>query len=340
MNSRPTISRRRFMASLAVGSLAAYGADAAAGAVLFAPAGAQPLAWREGLAPKRVAIVGDVQRTGMLEMLLLGRHQNDAERVAVLRAIAEEGPEMLLMLGDQVVTGDGRAWEYFDSIMTPVRRAGIPVHGMLGNHDYEGEKTPACIENFSQRFPHQRDRVHGLTRLGPVALLTVDSNFPSLSDRQVQEQVRRYAQTLAELDAAPDVRCVIVASHHPPYTNSSLHSGTDLKQVEEMFAAPFLRARKTRLYLSGHVHSYERFVAEGSGKTFVVSGGGGGPRRTVDITEHRPYRNDAYREGTLRPFHFMVMTVHDDRLAFEVRMLVQRGAWRFRTGDIFDVRFT
>lgn len=292
---------------------------------------ASPLCWSEGAAPRTIAIVGDTQRTGLLERGLLGRRQNDEERETVLRAIAGERPDMLLMLGDQVVAGDDSDWEYFDQIIAPVRAAEIPTMALLGNHDYDGEDPRRSVANFCERFPHQRGKIHGLVRLGDLALVTLDSNFDRLSERDIERSTRRYQLTLDTLDADPSVRTVIVASHHPPYTNSDLSGGADLARVEALFARPFHAARKTRLYLSGHVHSYERF--EIGGKTFVVSGGGGGPRREVDNGPDRPYHNDVYRQGRLRPFHYLLAHIDADRITLEVKMLRRGHRWAFDLGD-------
>jgi hypothetical protein len=57
---------------------------------------------------------------------------------------------------------------------------------------------------------------------------------------------------------------------------------------------------------------------------FVVSGGGGGPRRQCNTSPTRACKNDAYREGELRPFHFIRLTINDNSLQADVMMLRQR----------------
>ncbi len=326
-------NRREFLAALALTSL---GGCRGLLQGPIAPVADRPAcAWPNGLAPRRIAVVGDIQRTGFLEANVLGRRQNDAERVAVLNAIAKERPDMLLILGDQVVAGEDADWRYFDSIMTPIRSAGIPVRAMLGNHDYDADDVLVALENFRCRFPHQRAEAHGLTMLGDVALLTLDSNFERLHDRDIDRQARRYLLTLERLEEDPCVRMVIVASHHPPYTNSSLDGDAELVQTEQTFARAFRTSRKTRLYLSGHVHSYERFVKDG--KTFVVSGGGGGPRREVETGAGRHYTNDEFHGGRLRPFHYLMLTVGSDTIGVDVMMLPEGELSGFRVGDRFAV---
>lgn len=320
-----TLSRRQFLSALAMSSL---GASRVLSEIRTTSAPASACTWADNLNPKTIAIVGDVQRTSLAELSFMGRGQHDVEREAILNAIGDDKPDMLMMLGDQVVTGDDEAqWAYFDRCMKKINDGRVPVHSILGNHDY-GENRTRCMRNYGDRFPHLHGG-HTLVKLGSLALISLNSNFDQLRSSEIRQQEEEYATWLKELDADPNVRGVIVASHHPPYTNSDLGAN---REVVEMFAKPFLAARKTRMYLSGHVHTYERFVA--GDKTFIVSGGGGGPRRLVDNTSSRPFQNDAYRTGTLRPFHYIRLKVSDNELKGEVLMLQKE---KFRVGDRFAV---
>jgi len=320
-----TISRRQFLSTLAMSSL---GATRLLSEIRTSPVPAKACAWSDNLNPKMIAIVGDVQRTSLAELSFMGRGQYDAEREAILSAIGDDKPDMVMMLGDQVVAGDDEAqWTYFDECMQKINDGRIPVYSMLGNHDY-GEDRGRCLRNYTERFPHLDGR-QSMVKIGSLAIVSVNSNFDQLRSSEIRQQEEDYNKWLKELDADPAVRGIIVASHHPPYTNSDLGAN---REVIEMFAKPFLAARKTRLYLAGHVHSYERFVA--GDKTFVTSGGGGGPRRLVDNSSSRPFQNDAYRIGTLRPFHYIRLKIGENELKGEVVML-QRG--KFHVGDRFAV---
>ncbi len=320
-------TRRAFLASLAVSAVSVRSIASALRSPTPEP---RPCCWVDGLEPKRIAIVGDVQRTSIAEVSFMGRKQNDPEREAVLRAIAGDRPDMVLMLGDQVVEGDDdNEWSYFDRIMSPINDAGIPVRSILGNHDY-GRRVGRCMHNCNARFPYQSGTPNAsLVRLGGVGLVTVNSNYDRLSVEEIAEQAQSYTSWLTELDSDETIKSIIVASHHPPYTNSDI--GPNDEMIRDI-AIPFAKSRKTRLYLSGHVHSYERFVA--NDKTFVISGGGGGPRRSVDISDKRPYTNDAYRIGRFRPFHYIMLTVSESSLDAEVMMLQQD---RFVVGDRFSL---
>jgi hypothetical protein len=118
-----------------------------------------------------------------------------------------------------------------------------------------------------------------------------------------------------EKDAKIDF--IIVCCHEPPFTNSRVISPN--KEVKVNFADPFLRFQKTRLFFSGHSHSYERFQMEG--KFFIVSGGGGGPRHKVIVDPRKQRYQDLFCGPEPRFFHFCEIENRNDVLAFRVLRL-------------------
>jgi hypothetical protein len=279
------LSRRHFLATAALASISVP--KVLAGVRM--PTTSSAFSWSEDLRPTRIAVVGDIQRASDAEKILMSRSDNHHERTMILNEIAEDKPDMLLLLGDQVGTGDeDDEWGYFDQVMDNVRAAKIPVRSIYGNHDYGYDKA-RCVRNFTERFPYQPEHGTSLVKLGSLALVTVDTNFDQLSSRDIDRQAEQYKKWLGELEEDPEIKGVLVAAHHAPYTNSELGANTG---VISMFAEPFYAARKTRLFLSGHVHNYERFIT--GDKMFVVTGGGGGPLRSVDTTSARRFQNDAY----------------------------------------------
>lgn len=280
-----------------------------------------------------IIALGDMQRTSLVESRVLRRHQHDREREMLVREIVAENPDLLLLLGDQVCYGENAAcWRDFDAVIEPVADAGIPVFALLGNHDYDGRTRKGALRHFEERFPGQAEARAALLRFPPVAIITLDSNLDRLKRKEVVEQNLAYRALLTELDADPAIRGVIVASHHPPYSNGGY---SHRREIAPMFARPFLDARKTLLYLSGHVHSYQRF--QGEGKAFVVSGGGGGPRHMVKPGLNRaPFPDESPEKGGLRRFHYVVMTVGESGVLVETRVLEGEG---METGDRFELSF-
>jgi Icc-related predicted phosphoesterase len=289
-----------------------------------------PPAFSAELAPPRTgrfAIASDFQRTSRAEVW---RESNREERALILEAIAREEPELLLMLGDLVFCGSSQSdWREFDALSAPIREAGIPVLAVPGNHEY-WVSPRAGLRNFQARFPLLGDRRWHARSWGPLALVLLDSNRRFLSTALWEEQVRDYGEELARADGDPETRGTLVLVHHPPYTNSSVTS--DELHVQDSFVPPFRAARKTLAMLAGHVHSYERY--ERGGKTFLVAGGGGGPRVRLKIGPRRRHADDLFAGPAVRFFHYLMGTLSADGVDIEMRGL-RKGERRFETMDRF-----
>ncbi len=128
-------------------------------------------------------------------------------------------------------------------------------------------------------------------------------------------------ERLAAFDADPSVRGVVVFVHHPPFTNSTV-TGDEL-HVRQAFVPPFAAARKTLAMVAGHVHSYEHFVR--GAKTFLVAGGGGGPRARLARGAARRHADDLFDGPELRHFHFLLCSPGPSGLDVEVVGL-EKGA--------------
>jgi hypothetical protein len=286
-----------------------------------APAAPRPFAaplpvYHEG---ERLVVVGDLQRTAPL--LELWREQNDAERQIVVRAIADARPDLVAITGDCVFDGGSDAqWQAFDALAAPLRALDVPAIAAFGNHEYWAGRDDAEAHLFP-RFPLDSGRHWFVVSLGPLRLVVLDSNRDRLGDADWGMEMVWYERTLAELDADAGVRGVLVLEHHPAYTNSTVTG--DEPHVQRFVVPPLLRARKTLGLVTGHVHSYERF--ERGGKTFVVSGGGGGPRAELLTGADRRHPDDRYAGPALRDFHFTVYTVTGAGVSAEVRGLPKGG---------------
>jgi 3',5'-cyclic AMP phosphodiesterase CpdA len=278
----------------------------------------------------RFAIVGDLQETSRLEFW---REDNTEERAILVRSIAEQRPAFVVLLGDLVFDGSSPAhWRRFDALVAPLREARVPMVPILGNHDYWWGKAKN-LQYYSERFPELEGSRWHRRRFESIELLFLDSNYGSQSGAEWRQQVRWFVDALARADDDASCRAALVFVHHPPFTNSSVTRGSEI--VRRYFVDPFLAARTTRAMVSGHVHSYERF--ERSGKTFIVSGGGGGPRVRL-LVERRSRYGDLYRpiSRARRPFHYLSMQMKVDRLAVEVLGL-EKGGRSFTPMETFDL---
>lgn len=278
----------------------------------------------------RLVVVGDLQRTSLIEAW---REQNDAERARVVAQIAAERPDLVAITGDLVFDGrSGSKWEAFDALAAPIRAAGVPAIAAFGNHEYWGGRYGE--RGLFARFPHMDERHWYAVPFGPLRIVVLDSNVAELDDDEWDTQRAWYEGTLSAFDVDDGVRGVLVMMHHPPYTNSTVTG--DEAHVQEAFVPAFARAKKTLAMLCGHVHSYERF--ERGGKTFVVSGGGGGPRALLATGDARRHTDDRFAGPALRDFNYTVYTLGERGVDAEVKGL-PKGGDTFRSMDRFTLRW-
>lgn len=291
---------------------------------------ARPFAAELPPTPRRFVVVGDLQHTA--PVLETGREHNDRERLLVIGAIAAEHPDLVVVTGDCVFDGSSAdQWRVFDRETEPIRAARIPVVTAFGNHEY-WRGGPGAEPHVFARFPIAEERHWFAVRFGALRILVLDSNDLWLGPARWNRELAWYKQTLHDLDQDPSVRGVVVAFHHPPFTNSTVTS--DEPVVARDLVPPFEASTKTLAMLNGHVHSYERF--ERAGKTYVVSGGGGGPRARLASGVRRRHPDDLFEGPDIRDFHFTSYSVDDAGVHADVRG-VTKNETRFHAMDRFDL---
>lgn len=217
----------------------------------------------------------------------------------IFEAIKSQKPAAAIILGDVVSKGSReRKWVAIDSYIATCREGGIQVTALLGNHDVMSNIKKGEL-NFQKRFPeHQRG---GYTIvLDSMAIVLLNSNFHKLSSSEVRQQNDWLQNMLTILDNNPGILGTIVTCHHAPYSNSRIVGSS--KDVRTNFVQPFLRARKTCLFMTGHSHAFEHFLIEG--KNFLVIGGGGGISQP--LRSSRKKLSDL--SATYKPmFHYLTM---------------------------------
>jgi 3',5'-cyclic AMP phosphodiesterase CpdA len=262
----------------------------------------------------RFIIIGDTQRTSHWEFW---RERNDRERRLIVDEITRREPAFVIHLGDLTTRGcSEKHWHEFDDRHKEFRKKKIPYFPILGNHEFYGSDKKA-LQNYFERFPYLDQRRWYSFTWKNTAFILVDSNFSSLTKEQVGEQSRFFLSELEEFQKNTGIDFVIVCCHEPPFTNSRVIGPN--KEVEVTFADPFIRFQKTRLFFSGHSHSYERFQKKN--KFFIVSGGGGGPRHKVYIDPRRQLYQDLFSGPEIRFFHFCEVENRNDSLVFRVLRL-------------------
>lgn len=184
----------------------------------------------------------------------VGGERERATGAAMRRFEERYGARLLVTLGDNDYTRSPEAFERnWSEAFGWVEGAGVGVAGTLGNHDYEVDRGAYELETLGMPARYYARRV------GNVELFLLDSN--AIGDRQTAWLERRLEASTA--------RWKIAAFHHPPYS-CGYHAGN--ATVAERWV-PLFERYGVDLVLSGHEHSYQRFVRRGI--AYVVHGGGG-----------------------------------------------------------------
>jgi Icc-related predicted phosphoesterase len=281
-----------------------------------------------------IVVVGDTQRTYWAEQWFAFREQNETERQALLTRMAcEERPSVVLHVGDMVSYGSSSSeWEYFDRLFAPLRTRKIHVYPVMGNHDYWGSDETA-LANVRARFPELAPHTYYTIEHAGLGLVFLDSN---LEGEAAREQTRWFGERLDHLQKT--TAGIVVLTHHPPFTLGEHRDGdrfVDTRALDLFFAHD-----KALLFLSGHVHGYERFTKRG--RTFVVTGGGGGPRVNYrdasEASRQDPELEMGYRGLGVekRPLHYVVLSMASGRLHGTVKCLPGPGCTDGEL-DHFDV---
>jgi hypothetical protein len=264
----------------------------------------------------RADFVSDTQNPLWPEKLKLTWNNNELARARIFDAILDDAPSAVFHLGDQIALGFlEKSWAAIDSFTAKLAAKKIPYYPILGNHEliyFSGMGR----QKFEERFPYVNNTGY-MRRLGPLAVVLLNSNFGNLSPEDAQKQQMWYEETLARLEKDSTVNMVIVGCHHPPYTNSTIVSPS--KEVQQFFVPPFLAASKCRLFVSGHCHAVEHF--KNGGKDFLVIGGGGGLQQPLLTGAERLWIDEFPVQTELRMFLYLRCTITADEVRCTIRML-------------------
>jgi Icc-related predicted phosphoesterase len=293
------------------------------------PAQIDPI--RRPIPTKRIVIYGDSRPAVTGERFFTGRTDPVKERSLIIARIVAEKPDLVIHSGDLVARGSSEGhWKLWDETHKAIFDAKIPFYPALGNHEYAGD-TKEALGYFHKRFPELGGCRWYAVRSGPILFAILDTNFDELSKERVEQQDAWYLKTLKEAESDPEVKAVIVVSHHPPYTNSTTHGPSE--ETKRRYAKPAAAFSKFKLYVAGHVHNYERILV--GGVPFVVSGGGGAPPTAVRTWGFRT--KPEYEGPEIRPFHYLLLAVAEDRATVDTMMLQPDDSWK--SGDRFELRW-
>lgn len=262
-----------------------------------------------------LAFISDTQAPIVFETLALKERNNTAATAFLFSAINSLRPASLFVLGDVVSLGfHESSWSAIDTYLATLRKNGIPVYGIMGNHDVMFfAKTGE--ERFLARFPDYV-RTGYVRTVDSVAVVLLNSNFDVLTADEKKFQQAWYLSALDSLEREPAIRTVIVSCHHSPYSNS-LVVGSNY-EAQQQFVERFVTTPKCRLFVSGHAHVFEHFRF--NGKDFLVIGGGGGLQQPLKQGKEMDFP-DISASMKKPMFHFLTVRRDTDSL-----IVVSHGA--------------
>ncbi len=261
-----------------------------------------------------LAFISDTQTPLWLEALVLGGHRNEDATDTLLAHIMRTRPASLFMLGDLVSFGAYTgSWNKMEQDIQALRKAQIPVHALLGNHELM--IYPRTGERFFRDVFPAHVRTGYSVSVDSVAVLLLNSNIDNLDEIEQQIQQQWYSRTLDSLEHDPGTVCIVVCCHHSPFTNSTVVTASE--PVRQRIVPPFIRTAKCLLFLSGHAHAFEHFREQG--KNFLVIGGGGGSRHLLLTGTEAIWTDRAPEKKPL--FHYVTVVRHGISLRVTVHGL-------------------
>jgi hypothetical protein len=191
-------------------------------------------------------------------------------------------PLAVLTLGDEQYNS-GKLTDFLTSYDPTWGRFKDITHPAIGNHEfgqtgasgyfnYFGDNAtplePGCRSNCKAWYSYT---------VGNWRVITLNTECGTNNNNCLagSEQDLWLQGQLASANAAG--QCKLVTSHHPKWSSSSF-SATDIDQlIQDMYAG------HTDIYLTGHMHGYERFAPQNpagqldtaNGITEIISGAGG-----------------------------------------------------------------
>ena len=253
-----------------------------------------------------LVFASDTQAPLWIEKVFLKSDNNTKATELVFKDIIRLKPLAFFLLGAVVSLGySENKWKPVDAYIKAARSEGIPIYGVLGNHELM-QRPIAGEAKFQIRFPDHK-RTGYVQVFDSIAVVLLNSNFNSLSPDEIKEQNKWLKDTVAVLDSSDSVKAIIFGCHHPPYTNSKLVKSSSL--VQNYFVEPFLASKKAKLFITGHSHAFEYFKKKG--KDFIIIGGGGGL--------NHPLSNSADRledvSAEYKPhFHYLSVEILNEEL--------------------------
>lgn len=256
-------------------------------------------------------VIGDTQQMPPVDWIVSG---GSKKRSRVRDEIRRLQPQFTVLAGD--VVGEG----FYKPFWRKFRReyAGLPIWPVLGNHDLHGPNG-LDLGYYFETFPHVGWRRWYAVRQPPLAFLMLDSNLGEMSAEEGERQTEWLGRELDRAEADPEVRGVVLVTHHPPF---STNFGGGSEAVRTRFWDAAAKRSKFLAFFSGHHHAYQR-IQVGPRAAFV-SGGGGAP---LWLWGNARLPAGARLACARRSHHLLHARVEDAGLRVTMRELQPDGRW-------------
>jgi hypothetical protein len=269
-------------------------------------------------------------------------------------------PAFLFHLGD-VIYGPDKAAHYADRFYRPYRHYPGKILASPGNHD--GEVTSAVdspsLKDFQANFcaakavvppPAAGTGIYRETMTLPGVYWMLDAPFARIiglysnrlenpgylegitNGQNDTSQIDWLKKTLASISKSKDKKALVIATHHPPYSQSGHSGSTQMNQTIDDACAK--TGVTPDLFLSAHAHNYQRYTRHISGKQvpYIVVGTGGMPPQPVATASGAPVGGpDLTYDSAVASYGYLYVTVSDKQLKTEFWQLGQQHTKAFNT---------
>jgi hypothetical protein len=299
--------------------------------------------------------VHEIEQLGEMRFHALGDsgvgHADEAEKVSDFMAgdfkagAGALNPAFLFHLGD-VIYGPDKQSHYGERFYRPYRHYPGKIIAIPGNHDGES-KSPAdepslkaFRNNFCARTAAVPDQASGSgiyreTMTLPGVYWLLEAPFVRIvglySNRlenpgylegdggRDQSQLDWLKTTLRSIAKKNDHKSLLIATHHPPYSQSG-HSGST-----EMNASIDAVCTEAGIvpdaFLAAHAHNYQRYTRRIQGKPvpYIVVGTGGMPPQQVPAATGQPADtgNSTTYDAAVASLGYLFVTASPHQLKFE-----------------------
>ncbi|KAF0152853.1 MAG: metallophosphoesterase [Ignavibacteria bacterium] len=269
----------------------------------------------QGADSVKIVFLSDTQEPTIFERVLLSYNNNAKARELILNKIASDSPRVVFHLGDLVASGLISSWEEIDTLVSMLKNQRAYFYPVPGNHEYIpfGDVSAA---SYFKRFGVLSGICYS-TRINQLGVILINSNFDELSKKERDFLLNKYSKILSLYENDSNIKQIIVACHHSPFTNSKIVAPS--KDVQKYLLPGFLKSKKSVLFLSGHSHAFEHFKMYG--KDFFVIGGGGGIQHPLYLNEDAIYKDLFSKTEDKRMFHFIEITVKEKNVTINLNML-------------------